>query len=106
MCPAMSTRTVSPDGRWLVFKRVIGFPRYELYLVPLGKGLTPSGEPGRLTMKVGFLMWNAGSLAWMPDSKEILYSSGTSLWRAAIPGGDPAVRVPFVGESGIMPAVS
>jgi Tol biopolymer transport system component/predicted Ser/Thr protein kinase len=97
---------VSPDGRWLVFKRVISFPGHELYLLPLGKGLTPSGEPRRLTLRVGYLMWYAGSLTWMPDGKEILYSSGRSLWRAAIPGGSPPARLPFVGEDGIMPAVS
>jgi serine/threonine protein kinase/Tol biopolymer transport system component len=97
---------VSPDGRWLVFKRIIGFPGHELYLLPLGKSLTARGEPSRLTLNVGELMWNAGSMAWMPDGKEILYSTGTSLWRAAIPGGQPPARVPFVGENGIMPAVS
>ena len=97
---------VSPDGRWLVFKRVIGFPGHELYLLPLGKSLTAGGEPRRLTLNVGELMWNAGYLAWMPDGKEILYSTGTSLWRAAIPGDSPPARVPFVGENGIMPVVS
>jgi Tol biopolymer transport system component len=97
---------VSPDGRWLVFKRIIGFPGHELYLLLLGKSLTARGEPSRLTLNVGELMWNAGSMAWMPDGKEILYSTGTSLWRAAIPGGQPPARVPFVGENGIMPAVS
>ena len=97
---------VSPDGRWLVFKRVISFPGHELYLLPLGKGLAPSGEPRRLTLMVGYLMWYGGSLTWMPDGKGILYSSGRSLWRAAIPGDSPPARLPFVGDDGIMPAVS
>ena len=55
---------VSPDGRWLVFKRVIGFPGHEIYLLPLGKDLTARGEPRRLTLNVSEVMWNAGSLAW------------------------------------------
>ena len=97
---------VSPDGRWLVFKRVIAFPGHEVYLLPLGKDLTARGEPRRLTLNVGELMWNAGYLAWMPDGREILYSTGRSLWRAAIPGDSSPARVPFVGENGIMPAVS
>ena len=97
---------VSPDGRWLVFKRVIAFPGHEVYLLPLGKSLTARGEPRRLTLNVGELMWNAGYLAWMPDGREILYSTGRSLWRAAIPGDSSPARVPFVGENGIMPAVS
>jgi len=97
---------VSPDGRWLVFKRVIGFPGHEIYLLPLGKSLTAGGEPRRLTLNVGELRPYAGYLAWMPDRKEILYSTGTSLWRAAIPGDSPPARVPFVGENGIMPVVS
>jgi Tol biopolymer transport system component/predicted Ser/Thr protein kinase len=97
---------VSFDGRWLVFKRVIGFPGHELYLLPLARGPTAGGEPRRLTLNVGELMWNAGSVAWMPDGREILDSTGRSLWRAAIPGGHSPARVPFVGENGIMPVVS
>jgi len=97
---------VSPDGRWLIFKRVISFPGHEVYLLPLGKSLTARGEPTRLTLNVGELMWNAGYLAWMPNGKEMLYSTGRSLWRAAIPGGHPPAKVPFVGENGTMPVVS
>jgi len=97
---------VSADGRWLVFKRSISGPSHEVYLLPLGKRLTPRGEPRRLTLNVGELMWNAGYLAWMPDGKEILYSTGGSLWRVAISGDRPPARVPFVGENGIMPVVS
>jgi len=43
----------------------------------VGKSLTAGGEPRRLTLNVGELMWIAGSMAWMPDGKEILYSTGT-----------------------------
>ena len=97
---------VSPDGGSLVFKRITAFPNHGIYVLPLGKGLTPRGEPRRLTLDVGDLVWNSGSLAWMPESKEILYSTGTSLWRAAVSGGHPPERIPFVGENGIMPVVS
>ncbi|HLK64506.1 MAG TPA: protein kinase [Bryobacteraceae bacterium] len=100
---------VSPDGHWLAFKRVTKLPDYELYLMPLGKNLTARGEPRHLSpgaLNVDEATWNAGSLAWMPDNKEILFSNGGSLWRTAISSDRPATRLPFVGEGGLMPVVS
>ena len=41
---------VSPDGRWLAFKRVIRFPSHELYLLPLQKNMTAGSEPRRLAL--------------------------------------------------------
>ena len=93
---------VSPDGRWLVFEREFAPPSAELDLLPLGRNLTGGGEIRRLPIAV--VNWDYTT--WMPDSKEILFSSEGSLWRAAILGGHPPARVPFVGENGIMPAVS
>jgi Tol biopolymer transport system component/DNA-binding winged helix-turn-helix (wHTH) protein len=90
---------VSPDGRWLLWRREFSNPKREYYLLPLGKGLTANGEPRRLAL-------NADDAAWMPDSKEIVFSAQGGLWRAAIPGDQPPVRLPFVGEQGTMPAVS
>ena len=92
----------SPDGRWLVFERELAPPSTELYLLPLGKNLTAGGEIRRLP----FALFNRDYTTWMPDSKEILFSSEGSLWRAAIAGDHAPARVPFVGESGIMPVVS
>jgi hypothetical protein len=93
---------VSPDGRWLVFERELAPPSAELYLLPLGKNLTAGGEIRRLP----FTLLNWDYTTWMPDGKEILFSSEGSLWRAAVPGDHPPVRVPFVGEDGIMPVVA
>jgi dipeptidyl aminopeptidase/acylaminoacyl peptidase len=42
----------------------------------------------------------------MPDGKEILFSANGALWRLAVTGESKPVRLPFVGEDGIMPAVS
>jgi Tol biopolymer transport system component len=92
----------SPDGRWLVFERELAPPSAELYLLPLGKKLTPGGEIKRLP----FAVVNSDYTTWMPDGREILFSSQGSLWRAAITGDHAPVRVPFVGEDGIMPVVS
>lgn len=95
---------VSPDGSWLVFRRDASLYTGELYRLPLARGLTSAGEPRRLTLAA----LNAGNPAWMPDSKEILYSAKGGLWRLVVVGereSTPA-RLPFVGEDGIMPAVS
>ena len=70
----------------------------ELYRLPLGKGVTAVGEPQRLTPAA----LDAGYPAWMPDSKEILFSARRrALWRLVVSGeqAQPA-RLPFVGEDG------
>ncbi|MBI3210866.1 MAG: PD40 domain-containing protein [Candidatus Solibacter usitatus] len=97
---------VSPDGKWLVFRRNIGGLYVgELYRVALGRGFIAAGEAKRLTMSE----WNANQPAWMPDGKEIIFSAKESLWRMAAtgePGEKQPTRLPFVGEDGIMPVVS
>ena len=98
-----SDPAVSPDGRWLVFRRnVTAGLAGELYSLSLGKGLIAGGEPRRLTTAA----LNARHPAWMPGGKEILFAARGSLWRLAIPGEKPPARLPFVGEDGLMPAVS
>jgi Tol biopolymer transport system component len=97
---------ISPDGRWLAFRRLPNPTAGELYLLPLGQGFTARGEPRRLTL----MDLNAEHPAWMPDSKEILVSTGPrtakALSRIAISGDNVAARIPFVGEDGQMPALS
>jgi len=97
---------VSRDGRSLVFQRNPTAVGAELYWLRLGKGLTAEGEPKRLTPA----SLNATYPAWMPDGKEVLFSSGTGLWRLAITqekqGEVVPSRLPFVGEDGLMPVVS
>ena len=94
---------VSPDGRWLVFRRnPNGLFSGELYLLSLGKGLTAVGEARRLTPAT----LNANHPAWMPDSKEILFSAKGSLWRLNVLSEGTPARLPFVGEDGMMPVVS
>ncbi len=93
---------VSPDGSSLLFRRNFAHGAGELHWLPLEKGLTAGGEPRPLTRAT----LNAEYPEWMPDGKEILFSARGSLWRLAIPGENPPARLPFVGEDGIMPAVS
>jgi serine/threonine protein kinase len=100
---------VSPDGRWLVFRRQGGaIFDGTLYRLPLSKGLAAAGQPQLLIPAER----NAAHPAWAPDSKEIVVSIGagpaTSLWRLAAAQDKPGepVRLPFVGEDGIMPTFS
>jgi Tol biopolymer transport system component/predicted Ser/Thr protein kinase len=101
-----SNPAVSPDGRSLVFRRVPVANAGELHWVPLGRGLTASGSPRRLTPAA----LNAAYPAWTPDGKEIVFSAGQGaaggLWRMAISGQNTPARLPFVGEDGGMPVVS
>jgi len=93
---------VSPDGRSLVFLRRTSWGSGELHLLPLGKGLIAGGGPKRLTAaELG-----ADFPAWMPDGKEIVFSAKGSLWRLAVPGENTPTRIPYVGEDGLMPAIS
>src|SRR5207253_2065755 len=102
-----------PDGRSLVFRRVIAWAQGDLYLLPLGRGLTAAGEPKRLRTRIPvanntsmLTALSAEHPAWMPDGKEILFAARGSLWRLGIPGEKPPAPIPFVGEDGLMPAVS
>jgi Tol biopolymer transport system component/DNA-binding winged helix-turn-helix (wHTH) protein len=98
---------ISPGGNWLVFRRkTSGLHTGELYRVRLERGHASTGiaavdEPHRLTP--GSL--DASYPAWI-DNKEILFSASGGLWRLIIPGENTPVRVPFVGEDGIMPTIS
>jgi Tol biopolymer transport system component len=94
---------VSPDGRWLVFRRSIGgLYTGELFQLALGRGLTAAGEPRRLTPAA----LDAEFPTWMPGAEEILFSARGGLWRLMVPGNGTPARLPFVGEDGLMPVVS
>ncbi|HSE37659.1 MAG TPA: protein kinase, partial [Blastocatellia bacterium] len=93
---------VSPDGHSLVFLRRTTWGAGELQLLPLGEGLTAAGEPKRLTP----LEVRADFPAWMPDGKQIIFSAKDSLWKLAVTGESAPTRIPYVGEDGLMPALS
>jgi Tol biopolymer transport system component/serine/threonine protein kinase len=98
-----SQPAVSPDGRFLVFRRNIsGGLTGNLQVLSLGQDLTPIGQPTQLTPPA----LDANHPAWMPDSKAVVFAARERLWRLAVsPRGQPQ-RLPFVGEDGIMPAIS
>ena len=92
---------ISPDGRWLVFRRDLAPFSGRLHAQQLGPGLTPVGEPRRLTP----LLLSAYGPKFISNT-EIVFSAKGSLWRMDIVSGTTPERLPFVGEDGITPAVS
>ncbi len=98
--------SVSPDGRSLLFLRRTTWASGELHVLPLGRDMTPAG-PARPVKVSGLKPENA---TWLPGGAEILFSTasfaGAGLWRVEATGGGAPARVPFVGEDGVMPAVS
>jgi Tol biopolymer transport system component/DNA-binding winged helix-turn-helix (wHTH) protein len=92
---------VSPDGRWLVFRRDSTPFSGIYYRVSLGVQMAPQGDAVRLTSTL-----RAGKPAWMPDSREFLFAGRGWLWSLdARVGGTPA-RLPFLGQDGLTPVVS
>lgn len=98
----------SPDGRTLAFARHYFGGSSEIYLLRISADLLPEGEPKQLTS----MNRDTGYPAWMPDGKEIVFSSGSlvhaaRLWRIPISGASPAKPLPFSNEvNGIDPAIS
>jgi eukaryotic-like serine/threonine-protein kinase len=93
---------VSPDGRWLVFRRDTAPFNGQLQLLALGSDVSARSEPRPITPT----LLVAYSPAWMPDSTEIIFSAKSALWRLAIGDGSTASRLPFVGDDGLRPVVA
>jgi eukaryotic-like serine/threonine-protein kinase len=94
----------SPDGRALVFSR--RSRRSDIYIVPLGAGYTPTGEPERLRIDASFNT----SPVWLPNGREIVFLSGTEteggLWRINVSGSPNPRRFGFADRKVFTPAVS
>jgi eukaryotic-like serine/threonine-protein kinase len=93
---------ISPDGRLLVFRRMMNLFTGELYLLSLNSGMTAASEPRRLTPAE----LDAQHPAWIADRNEILFSAKAKLWRLKVNGQSTPLPLPFVGEDGMMPVLS
>jgi serine/threonine protein kinase len=99
---ADSDPAISPDGRWLVFRRDVAPFAGGLHLQALQPDLKVTGEARSLTP---FDLY-AYNPRWTPDGSEIVFSAKSALWRLRIPDGGEPQRLPFVGEDGVSPTVS
>ena len=99
---ADTSPAISSDGRSLVFRRYLAWSAGELYRLPLADGVIATGEPER----IADAEFNALYPAWMPDGETLIVTSRATLWKMPVDGkGEPA-RIAFIGEDGIMPAIS
>src|SRR5688572_26999034 len=96
----------SPDGGSLLFLRRATFVAGEPYVLPIGGDGTAAGEERRIAL-VGL---RADHATWLPDGNEILLSPPAEraggLWMMPLAGDGQPVRIPFIGEDGVMPVVS
>jgi eukaryotic-like serine/threonine-protein kinase len=97
----------SPDGSSLLFLRRATWSAGEPHVVPVRAGVIADGDARHLA--AGDLKPDNGT--WLPDGRGIVFSAGAvsggaSLWRLPVTGAQPPARLPFVGEDGVLPAVS
>jgi len=88
----------SPDGRSIAFLRDYSMNRTAVFVLPLTSDGTANGTPVQLT----FDSQGIDSLAWMPDGRNLVFSSGGHLGISrlatvpATPGSPPRPRQPEV----------
>ena len=99
---ADSDPAISPDGRWLVFRREVAPFAGGLQLQALQPDVRVTGEPRSLT-PVDLYAYNP---RWTADGREIVFAAKSALWRLRLLDGGQAQRLPFVGEDGLSPIVS
>ena len=92
---------ISPDGQTVAFLRVKSGGVSDIYLVAFA-----GGEPRRLTFDQAWLE----RVAWAPDGRELVFSSGGALssgtlWRVSTSGGQPE-PLPIGGDNATSPTIS
>ena len=100
-CPA-----ITPDGRRLAFLRCAAGRTPNVFVLPLGPGYRPEGEPRQLTREPN----GARNPMWTGDGREVLYIAGEGadreLWRVPQEGARAASRVESLGPTGMGYAIS
>lgn len=85
---------ISPDGRQLAFLRskTVDFDQPQLFSVPLTSNKLPSGEPVHLGTDFIFgtaSEWIGNGLAWLPDSRSVVFAQRGRLWSVPVASGTP-----------------
>lgn len=103
-----SEPAVSSDGHTLAFIRGVGYPDLALYAIHLSQDLKPTGTAWRVTSDRARI---ESGPAWMPDSRELVYSSGDSvsdfaLFSVAASGAGKPRPVMGAGPMSFWPSIS
>jgi eukaryotic-like serine/threonine-protein kinase len=92
---------VSPDGKWIAFRRQFSWETYDIFVIPFF-----GGSEKRITTD----KFNISDIAWSQNGEEIIFSSnrgGTyGLWRIPFKGGEPKSVVAAGVEDAQMMSVS
>jgi Tol biopolymer transport system component len=95
---------ISPDGRWLVFRRDVTPFTGDLYRVALKDHVVADGEPAQVTFSDSSTA--PGKPSWLPGSREVVFAAKGALWRIDALTGGSLTRLPFVGQDGVAPVVT
>ena len=91
---------ISPDGKWLAFRRDVAPFSGQLQLIPLASNLTVQGDARPLTP----VLLTAYGPKWITNDELVFHAKG-GLYRLRSSAGGTPQRLP-VGENGLMAAVS
>ena len=73
----VSDGQVSPDGKWLAFRR-----NKEIWIAPLGRLPVTDDQTRQLSVEGG------DSFAFTSDSSALIFSAGSHVWRQPVTGGE------------------
>ena len=96
---------ISPDGRWLAFRRDTTPFTGDYYRLPMKGRATERTAPVRLTASKS-AGDSPGKGAWTPDSGSLIFSAGGALWRVNAVEPGERTRLAFVGQEGIQPSLA
>jgi serine/threonine protein kinase/Tol biopolymer transport system component len=99
---------LAADDRALAIRRSLGSTEVAALMVLPLSGLRPAGRAWEVKVNRPS---NLGILSWTGDGREIIFSAGWdpsygSLWRVAVDGASPPVRMSLAGDGASWPAVS